>query len=179
MKHRMPFAEAWGRADSIRDLLWPHCVRCEIGGSIRRRLPRIGDIEIVCIPERELMEDLLGEIASRYHRVFVHAVESLGTKVRGSAEGRYAARRLADGVQVDIFMADEDNWGLIWLIRTGSVAWVKGVMVALRQRGYRSAEGRLVRVSDGSVVPTRDEWDVLSRAGMGWVEPELREGKQS
>ena len=47
--HR-PLAEALEVANHIQSALAPHCARVEIAGSIRRRRPSIGDVEIVCLP---------------------------------------------------------------------------------------------------------------------------------
>jgi DNA polymerase/3'-5' exonuclease PolX len=38
-------------AEAVRSKLAPYCEECEIGGSVRRECPEIGDIEIVCIPK--------------------------------------------------------------------------------------------------------------------------------
>ena len=52
-------------AGKVVDELAPVCERIEIAGSIRRKKPTIGDVEIVCIPKLVTATNLLGETISR------------------------------------------------------------------------------------------------------------------
>lgn len=49
-RHNLAMGQAMG--DELVRLLAPHCQPgyCQIAGSIRRRKPTFGDIEIVCLP---------------------------------------------------------------------------------------------------------------------------------
>jgi DNA polymerase/3'-5' exonuclease PolX len=71
-------------------------------------------------------------------------------------------------------MADVDNWGLIFAIRTGSAAFSHHVLAAGWVRlGYHSAEGRLWK--DGTIIPVWEERELFTLLGMPWVAPEARE----
>ena len=44
---KFAYDEAYSIALVVLELLRPHCIRCEIAGSIRREKPEVKDIEIV------------------------------------------------------------------------------------------------------------------------------------
>ena len=49
---KRPFSEVLPIAQHIVDSLSPFCERIELAGSLRRKRPMVGDIEIVAIPYR-------------------------------------------------------------------------------------------------------------------------------
>ena len=50
-KPRVPLALAVAIAEEVRALLAPACERLEVAGSIRRRRPDVGDVELVAVPK--------------------------------------------------------------------------------------------------------------------------------
>lgn len=50
-KTRWPHAEALEIAEEIKEALAHHCERIEIAGSIRRKKPEVGDIELLFVPK--------------------------------------------------------------------------------------------------------------------------------
>ena len=48
---KFPLAFIEPIAEAVKMLLDPHCIRCEIAGSIRRKKEMCKDVEIVCIPK--------------------------------------------------------------------------------------------------------------------------------
>ena len=167
---RIPLAEAKNIATGVIEKLSPHCERIEIAGSIRRCKETVGDIEIVCIPKTE-MGGLFGD-EQEVSRGFLRAViEWPATK--GSAEGRYTRRVLPGGVTLDLFIANPDNWGLIFAIRTGSATYSHMVLAAgWVRRGFHSKDGMLHR--RGEPVPTPEEENLFRKAGVRWIEPQFR-----
>src|SRR5687767_9873869 len=89
--------------------LAPYCQRIAIAGSIRRQRPQVKDIEIVAQPLQE-PADLFG------HELVAHqgfcAVVNQWRAIKGQPTGKYTQRRLPDGINLDLFIADPDNWGL-------------------------------------------------------------------
>ena len=174
----MNLNEADRIAAGIVERLAPWCEPgyCEVGGSIRRRRPECGDIEIVCIPRRETMRDLFGTATGAVtHPGFCAAVDDLGVYLRGQAAGKYACRIMDDGTQVDIFMARRDNWGLILAIRTGGSDYSRRLMIELRARGLVSRDGMIRELATGRELPAPDERTVFAMAGMPCRPPEARE----
>jgi DNA polymerase/3'-5' exonuclease PolX len=156
-------------ARTIREELEPFCDRIEIAGSIRRRCPHVGDIEIVAIPKRVTI-DLLGE-ESVPHPAFCDLVYRWPA-VKGRPDGRYTQRVLPEGINLDLFMATPDNWGLILAIRTGSAAYSHQVLARGWVRsGYTSVGGMLVRDYGSPPVPVREEEDLFRLIGLDWSEP--------
>jgi DNA polymerase (family 10) len=164
---RRPLAEALEVATGIQMALAPHCAQVEIAGSIRRRRPSIGDVEIVCLPHPYEPAPLL--------RSGIALVLEDWPAVKGTLPCRYTQRRHPSGMTVDVFMPDPRGFGLQLAIRTGSAAWSHQVLArAWVRAGFRS-EGGLLRDMAGRVVSTPDERKLFQLIGLPWVEPFDRE----
>ena len=151
-------------AERVKAELAPHCERVEIAGSIRRRKPEVGDIEIVAIPKPYDVGLFASGIAP---------IVEQWPKVRGSLPCKYTQRTLPDGIALDLFFATRENWGLIFAIRTGSADYSHRVLACGWVRnGYKSVDGMLTR--DGVAVAVPEERDLFRLAGVRWVEPEER-----
>jgi DNA polymerase/3'-5' exonuclease PolX len=166
-------------ACAIMGKLRMHCDRIAIAGSIRRRKPEVGDIEIVCIPRLVAHFDLLGEQTASRDTKWAQAVRALGDVIKGDPDtGKYVQVELQDeqhgGIAIDIFTANLSNWGLIYAIRTGSARYSHEVLArGWVAAGYHSVDGFLVR--NGVEYPTPEEENVFKLAGVPWCEPQLRE----
>lgn len=174
-KSRMFLLTARGIAERVVDLLRPHCIRIEIGGSIRREQAICGDIEIVCIPkpyETGLFTDGIASVVNQW------------VKVKGELEygkTKYTKRILPTSivgvegktVQVDLFFAEHDNWGNIFLIRTGDWEFSKKFMGHIvPQRGYKQEDGVLKHKD--RIIPCPEEKDLFQRMGIPFIEPKNR-----
>jgi len=146
-------------AEKYLNILKPYCTRIEIAGSIRREKPEVKDIEIVAIP---------GNIES-----FAREVNKL-QKVKGEPTGKYTQRILPEGISLDLFIANEKNWGLIFAIRTGSVDFShKTLACGWVKKGYHSKDGKLID-KQGREIVLREERDLFDLIGIPFVKPELR-----
>jgi len=168
----MKLEEALKIATHHKNRLSPFCDRIEIAGSIRRQKPEVKDIEIVCIPTKVQARFGLYEVRWVPHNGFVSLVNSL-EKIKGEPTGKYTQRILPEGINLDLFMATPDNWGLILAIRTGSAQFSHmKLAVGWARRGYKSRNGVLVR--NGRIIPVREERDLFSLIGLPWMDPEDR-----
>jgi DNA polymerase/3'-5' exonuclease PolX len=149
--------------------LRPHCLKIDEAGSARRRRPTIGDLEIVCLPNRDPLES-----TPLFAGGFAAAVEQW-PGIKGSPDGRYTQRRLSSGLRLDLFMPHPDGYGLILAIRTGSADWSHKVLATGWTRAGFHSEGGLLRREDGSVIPCRTERELFDVIGLKWVEPVDRE----
>jgi len=166
----MTFTKAHALAVSIKAKLSPYCSRCEIAGSIRRRCQEVGDVEIVCVPLKE--KDGLFDDIMVVNRGFIQAVNQW-EKVRGNPEGSYT-QRIIDGEKLDIFIANENNWGLIYAVRTGSRDFSHYKLASRwKKLGYESKHGVLWKDDEPTYV--REEKDLFKLLGRDWVEPEDRD----
>ncbi len=174
--NKLPLAKAKKWASRIVEILEPHCDRIEIAGSVRRQKPLIGDIEIVCIPKRDF--DMFGApigVCADFSQV----VEKW-EKVRGDADGRYTQRILpnTNGFTVDIFMADTDNWGWIFPLRTGSAVYAQKTFLQGLRTVNCFAEGGYVYDFTDTLHPKKlslpEESDLYKLIGIDYVQPQDR-----
>jgi DNA polymerase/3'-5' exonuclease PolX len=182
-KTRRPLAEAERIAAALVADLEPHCTRIAIAGSVRRRKEQVGDIELVAIPRYE-PAGLFGDRAANRLWEHLHARDAYRFTKGDNPDGRYYQLALPaqSDLQVDLFLAQPDNWGLTLLVRTGSAAfstamlarWKRAQGIGREQLG--SVDGRLV-TRDGRVVPTPDEETIFQLLGMRPVPPERRTGE--
>lgn len=148
----------------------PHCEEIQIAGSIRREKPEVKDIELVCIPKRiEEMSDLFGSVIVNSEG-FIKLVNSFN-RTKGNGEGKYTQLILDEGIKLDLFIADEINFGLLFMLRTGSAEFSKRMVTEIKQNGYRSDHGYLIRYYNNEVVPVRTEAEFFRVTGMKFVNP--------
>lgn len=170
-------------------LLWrlaPAAERIEIAGSIRRGRPDVGDIELVAVPRTERRTEGMWE--TREVNRLTECVDTLiadGILASHPTDPKRGDRysKLIEpttGLQLDLFSATLDNFGLIYLIRTGPADYSHRFVTDLRRRNLHVAGGQLHRGSLGcgayvcEIVPTPEEADVYAAAGWPFVRPEER-----
>lgn len=206
-KVRRPLRVLSSVAEHLARILAPACARIEVAGSIRRLRPEVADIELVAIPKIEsyvkpvpgLFGEDQGEEAE--HNFLWAALEGLGDRVQWIRRGEKARAfwyPLEEGggqVQVDLYTACPENWGLILLIRTGSDKFSRDIVTRLARARRPSFEGwvrdasrtppknitpqGMPEWSDAEkarmhVLPTPEESDVFRLALCGQVEPANR-----
>lgn len=184
---RVSLAEGERVAASLARAFTPVTERIETAGSIRRGRPDVGDIELVAIPliEREpdgmFAERLVNRLTDRVDRLLEDGI--LAPHPTDPKRGdRYSKFLHADtGLQVDLFSATAESFGLIFLIRTGPADYSRRFVTDIRRRALHVAGGQLHRGSLGcgsipcEVIPTPDEASVYAAAGWTVVAPEWRE----
>ncbi|HEY1197596.1 MAG TPA: hypothetical protein VGG32_02565 [Thermoplasmata archaeon] len=167
--------------------------RAEVAGSVRRCRPQVGDIEIVAEvdPEREFgaTERIKGVLQSLGVRRADPIVRKDGIEVRAPWGEHYMKgvlpvwpAALSDdpqAVQLDLFIVRPPaDWGVIFLIRTGSAEFSQAVVTRLHQYGLQSGGGRLMRVGQfipDPYVPCPDEEAFFRLAHLPFVPPERRQ----
>jgi DNA polymerase/3'-5' exonuclease PolX len=173
----MKLEEAKKIAEKYLDLLKPYCWRIEIAGSIRREKPEVKDIEIVV-----LLSEFDSDFDSVDHQIprdlvgFCYEVNKL-KKVKGEPTGKYTQRILPEGINLDLFMANERNWGLIFAIRTGSAEFSHKVLAnGWVRAGYKSVNGMLRQNISPykEIVDVREEQDLFDLIGVPYIEPNQR-----
>ena len=160
----MKLSNAKNIAEKIKAELAPHCERIEIAGSIRRRKPEVKDIEIVAIPKPYnigLFESGIATVVNQWQ------------KVKGELPCKYTQRVLPEGIKLDLFFAEHDNWGNIYAMRTGSANY-SHLELASRWKfmGYKSKNGFLY--NDTEKIVLREEEDLFKLLNMPFVDPEKR-----
>ena len=153
----------------------PYCDKIKIAGSIRRERPDCGDIEIVCVPTNISIQGkgLFTAPTIKRNLNFINLVNSL-PKIKGKAEGKYCKLQLPEGITLDLFMCQEHNFGLIWMLRTGSDKFSKRMVTEIKSKGFYCYDGYLWN-SKHNVIPVKNEKDFFDITGLPFVKPNLRE----
>jgi DNA polymerase/3'-5' exonuclease PolX len=163
----MEYTKALAIAEQARDTLAPYCDRIEIAGSIRRRKPDVKDIELVAIP-RAQPAGLFGDV-SEPDPGFCAQVKQW-RKVKGEPTGKYTQRQLPEGIMLDLFIANAENWSVTLAIRTGSAEYSYRVLATgWVKLGYTSKDSLLYR--GGQSVSIREEADLFALLGLPWADP--------
>lgn len=157
----------------LRAMLSGGCARIEVGGSIRRRLTEVHDIELVAVPIVTLESDgFFGTREVDQLQVALDAAIRDGVLEPHPLDPKRGPRysklqHAATGLQVDVFSARPETFGLIYLIRTGPAGFSRRLMTDARRAGYHVAGGELhtgagdcYRPEYCETVPTPEEADV-------------------
>jgi DNA polymerase (family 10) len=142
----------------------PDVRRAELAGSLRRRLELVRDV------------DLVAECTGDPRAVATAFARTPGVRDVVGAGEQHVAIAFVDGTRLDLFCVDAESFAVALLRATGSAAHLDDVADRLSARGL-SFRGDRLTTADGASVATPDESAVYAAAGLAWVEPELREGR--
>lgn len=194
--HLISNAEA--TAQIVINRLKPFCSKIEIAGSIRRKKEVVGDIEIVCIPNRKDLYhngDLFSQPAKNNGHLsanFAQAANSMGTVLKGNPTGRYMQIELITGINLDLFMTTEEDYFRQLAIRTGpsefshkviATTWSKkgwcGTEFGLRRQTECARLNGLWRLGiPNSIAEKPPVWqseeEFFKWLGLAYTKPELR-----
>ncbi len=139
----------------------PGILRAEVAGGVRRRL--------------EVDEAIVLVVAPAGAQEAVTAVTSLfpNTPFEQREPGRFAAA-LPQGMQLIVVLAAPEHFGAAWLDNTGSAAHLKGLEERAAAAGLELTPQGLI--SQGQILPSREEEDIYRGLGLPLIPPELREG---
>ncbi len=169
----------------VIDVLKPFCNRVSVAGSLRRLKPEVNDIDIVAIPKAYQLPGPLGCIAKYTDsKVWMELIPSalakagLVLEMRGQELVRCSMPSLAYGpVQVDLYRARSNTWGLILLVRTGSKDHNVKLCTIGRMKGLKlsASEGVVTQEGFGQVIASSTEEEIFTALGLAFVEPKHRE----
>jgi DNA polymerase/3'-5' exonuclease PolX len=177
MKTKMSLKLAELMANDIVEILRPYCTRIEIAGSIRRKKPEVGDIEIVAKPKLIPSYDMFGTETEKISMLDDFDYSNIGKVSKGGS--KYKQIILKDSeVSLDLFIVTfPAQWGVQFMIRTGSAEFSHKMVTAKQQGGYLPSN---YKVRDGAVwdkegiICMDDERDYFKLCGLEYVEPENR-----
>lgn len=170
----------------VADRLQPACERIKVAGSIRRERPDVKDAELVVISKGRDLHDLTDKLVE--YGVIEKALYG------GQARWGSAYRGLVyKGLKIELFMADGDNWGNQYWLRTGPrdantyvmkyLAW-RNAPVRF-QEGYvwwsaagwqkvRQGKSEVWAAADRQKLRLESEEDLFAVMGMPFIPPQLR-----
>jgi DNA polymerase/3'-5' exonuclease PolX len=150
----------------------PYCYDIEIAGSVRRRKPTVGDIEIVAIPKSYNTDNLFGEstiIGYQTDDAVKYLMEDGGSQLIKNGD-RYKQIALPEGINLDLFLVlPPAQWGVIYTLRTGPAEFNKWIVT---KRKYGGALPSDCKMKDGAIrrggqiIPMPAERDFLSFLGL-------------
>ena len=172
--------QAAGIAQDIITHVHPSMSRIEVAGSIRRRKPVVGDIELVALPsDRERMVELLGDMGQ-----FIKPGVPGAIPWDPNPDAKYLRMRLPSGANLDVFIASELNWGGLYLMRTGGAVgpdgkafsgFVPGMFARWKKvSGGGRMTGAQPTTTEGIQLPLLEEQDFFDLLKMDFVPPEER-----
>lgn len=180
-RRRWPLDEVQAIASQLVSLLEPYSQRIVVAGSIRRRRPDVGDIEILVIPGpygvfdfglAKLMRDGALFAGPGSLTILEKRPDRLGRTVYG--KWNKLLRHLPTGIPVDVFTATSSNWGMALLVRTGPADFNRRVFTRFLSLGMRGHAYGGVTGRDGQETPCPDEETVFRLLEWPSVSPESR-----
>lgn len=178
-------------AEQIVASLKDTCEEIEIAGSLRRNLVLVGDIEIVAVPRIETQASLIGDgepVSNLLHERLDELMKD--EKIHpakypawGDKQRKFIVKTaLGHEYQVDLYMCQADQFGAIYLIRTGSADFSRWVVTQRDMGGAMPADmyqkdGKLWRIGIGAHehIQTFTEEDYFNAIQLPWVPPEHRQ----
>lgn len=178
-KVKIQLDKAQNLAQRIKAELAPACSSIKIAGSIRRKKPIVGDIELVCIPM--FSADLFGETTPKIALLENHldSLVRVNRLIRGDKNGANYKNFFIpaiEGLKLDLFITNPECWPVIFAIRTGSADFSQRLVTPRSKGGLLPSHLRVGggRVWDGDEpVKLESEQEFFELCG-GWVEPEER-----
>jgi len=172
---KYPYDYALNAAQVIVNHLRPVCQRIEIAGSLRREKDEVGDIEIVAIPQYST--DLF---ANQFYSAGVigEVLHNRGFKMDKDGENYKKFYFEFYNIWVDLFLTTPEQWGLIFMIRTGSADFSRLMVTPRNKYGHMPSNlhvaGGRVHDAIGNVLDTPEEVDIFRLWGMEFIEPKNR-----
>ncbi len=154
----MELQRAQSIADSVVKRLRPYCTKIEVAGSVRRGRPFVNDIDIVLIPKDPWN--------LRYEIARLGPIKLRGDKIQ---------RVIHDGIQVDIYLADQKTWATLLLIRTGSKNSNIRLTTLAKRKGWKlHASGSGLFDENGQRIAGDSEESIFEALGIPYQRPERR-----
>lgn len=152
-------------ADAIIVRLKPYCSRIEVAGSIRRKKRQVNDIDIVLITTDPW--GLEAEIRK------IRAASGAKTKPR--ADGAKIKTLHIQGQPVDLYIATEETWVTLLLIRTGSVEHNRRLCSIAKSMGWSlHADGSGLFDENNQRIAGDTEESIFKALGVSYKKPEER-----
>lgn len=184
-KPKYSYAKAIMVAVDLVSALAPFCDRITIAGSLRRRKPVVGDVEILYIGKTQTARDpktLFGFITENKADYKILSLETSGIfrrrlNVNGLetyGEKNKLMVHCSTGIPIDLFSATEENWWNYLVCRTGPAESNITIATAAKDKGFKwnpYGAGFSGRLHPDKIYPMYSEREVFEFVGLGYKEP--------
>lgn len=178
MKFHIPLAKAEAIAAQIVDALKPFCSRIEVAGSIRRKVPFCGDIDLVCLPNDD------GGQSGKDLRERITANKEI---IQDGPQNIYV--RMHNGVEVNAYIAHAEtkdffssapcNFGSLLILRTGPRAFNIALVEFAKQKGFewKTHHGLFHNGAGGAAtcVAAATEEEIFKALDLDYINPADRD----
>ena len=155
----MKYENALEIAEKTKALLAPHCERIEIAGDIRGKRPEINEIEIVAIPKQ--------------CDIGIIKILDQWENFKGELMDDSIQRVLPEDIELELYFADRENWGLMCALRTGNGEYIyRAIAAGWSIYGYEIKGNHMYK--DGKKIALYEEEDIFKIIQKPFEEPELR-----
>ncbi len=158
---KIQLLEAEYIASQLVFMLTGLATKIQVAGSVRRKVPEVKDIEIVCLPlYREVPVGLFGDI-ERQNKVINWLSDASNDMITIEKGGDRYQKFTFNGYKVDLFMPLPQEYGRILAIRTGPDIYSKRLAKRWVELGYEGVDGRLINKSTGKAdleFPTEESF---------------------
>lgn len=182
-KLKFPRDQALAVARELHAALLPACERMIFAGSLRRRKPEVGDIEVVYVPrfgERAWPGELIprhgnlvdAEIARLEQTgVLARRLSKTGSEAFGPKNKLMV--HVPSGIPVDMFSTTIPAWWNYVVCRTGPAEFNTLIARLAQEQGYKwhPYHSGFERLSDRSIIPMRSEREVFEFVHLKYREP--------
>jgi len=169
-------------AEDFISQISPACDRIEIVGSLRRHKIAVNDIDLLVIPRFIQMEDetLFGgpyqenQLDKQLSQLCLS--RDLELDANGSKIKRFLKNADCDTVPIDLYIATEQTWWTLLLIRTGSRQHnVKLARRAMELQMHLKADGSGLLTNSGGIISIQSEQEIFQHLRLEYRTPEERE----
>lgn len=139
----------------------PAALQAEMAGSLRRRKPTVGDIDLL----------VASEDPAAVVTWFVQLPRVAQVQAQGDTKASVVLR---NGLQVDLMVLPPQYYGSLLQHFTGSQAHNVQLRELAREKGLSLSEYGFVDTQGHRIACAREE-EVYEKLGLDWIPPELRE----
>ncbi|MFH1770332.1 MAG: hypothetical protein ABH828_02125 [archaeon] len=159
----MKYEKAKRIGEEVLDKIKPYIDKGIIAGSVRRNKSECHDVDLVIIPKREFMVlERIKEVLKQYGKI-----EKDGQEI-------IIVKDVENDVQVDCYIANDKNYEVILLIRTGSKEHnIKLAQTAIKQDKSLKFGVGLIDKETGKILANTEK-GIFEELEMEYVEPVKR-----